>query len=265
MDRCVAAQNGSSGAACDNTDMPQTDRTSHTEAFTQTDLATPEFLAAVRDAAPRIAVFDYDGTLWPGDAGKGFMDWSIETGLLPPDRARALEERHAAYRDGNVDEITICGEMVQVYSGISEREIRDAADRYFREYVEPHMFPVMVDLVREMSGSGVEIWAVSSTNNWVIEAGVRELGIEPDRVLAACVASEGGTLTDRLVDIPSDHRKAEALRRAGVAPDAVFGNSIHDLAMLELARHPFAINPNAELLPVATERQWPVYFPNSAG
>ena len=192
------------------------------------------------------------------------MDWTIETGLLAPERARALEARHAAYHKGQVDEITICGEMVQIYSGLGETAIRVAADRYFREHVEPHLFPVMVGLVRELKAAGVEIWAVSSTNNWVIEAGVRELGIAPDRVLAATVASENGLLTNRLIDVPSDERKAEALRKRGVVPDAVFGNSIHDAAMLEMARHPFAINPNAGLWAVAAKRSWPVYFPSSA-
>lgn len=226
-------------------------------------LSTTDFLDAVRKAAPRIAVFDFDGTLWPGDAGKGFMDWSIATGLLAPDRAHTLEARHAAYNAGGVDEITICGEMVQIYNGIPEAEIRKASDHYFQQYVQPHLFPTMVSLVRELHAGGTEIWAVSSTNNWVIEAGVRDLHIAPERVLAACIASDGGLLTERLVDVPSDEKKAEALQRAGVAPDAVFGNSIHDLAMLELARFPFAINPNAKLLPVAMERRWPVYFPSS--
>lgn len=193
------------------------------------------------------------------------MDWSIETGLLPAERARALEARHAAYHAGDVDEITICGEMVQIYSGIPETRIREAAERYFREHVEPHLFPTMVGLVQELKADGTEIWAVSSTNNWVIEAGVRDLGIVPDRVLAACIASEDGLLTDRLVDVPSDEKKAEALQRSGVEPDAVFGNSIHDAAMLELARFPFAINPNAGLLPLAAKRGWPVYFPSSEG
>lgn len=229
-----------------------------------TPLTTPEFLAAVRAVAPRIAVFDFDGTLWPGDAGSGFMDWSVETGLLTPERAQWLRDRHAAYRNGSVDEITICGEMVQVYRGISEQQIRAAADAYFREHVAPHLYPVMVDLVRELESSGTELWAVSSTNNWVIEAGVRDLGIHPTRVLAACIASdENGLLTDTLLDVPSDHVKAEALQRSGVRPDAVFGNSIHDAAMLEIARQPFAINPNAGLLPLAQKRGWPVYFPIS--
>jgi phosphoserine phosphatase len=31
--------------------------------------------------------------------------------------------------------------------------------------------------------------------------------------------------------------------------------------MLEIARHPFVINPTAKLLAIATERKWPVYHP----
>jgi phosphoserine phosphatase len=31
--------------------------------------------------------------------------------------------------------------------------------------------------------------------------------------------------------------------------------------MLEIARHPFVINPTPELLTIAAERKWPVYHP----
>jgi phosphoserine phosphatase len=44
-------------------------------------------------------------------------------------------------------------------------------------------------------------------------------------------------------------------------PDAVFGNSIHDAAMLALARAPFVVNPTPGLLQIAAERNWPVFIP----
>ena len=47
----------------------------------------------------------------------------------------------------------------------------------------------------------------------------------------------------------------------GTPVDAVFGNSIHDQAMLEIAKHPFCINPNPDLEQVAIARAWPVYWP----
>ena len=227
-------------------------------------LRTEEFLERVYATQPATAVFDYDGTLWPGDAGSGFMRWTMTTGLLTAEKTEWLHARHASYHRGEVDEITICGEMVQVYEGLPESVVRQSAREYFRQLVQPHLYPVMVELIRELKRKGVEIWAVSSTNNWLIEECVRELGITPDRVLAACVASSDGHVTATLVDVPSDEGKAVALHRVGLArPDLVFGNSIHDAAMLELARQPFAVNPNPRLQNLATERGWPVYFPVS--
>ncbi len=222
-----------------------------------------QFLQAVADAQPQTAVFDYDGTLWPGDAGTGFMHWTVRTGLLSPESAARVLGRHAAYHRGQVHETAICGEMVQIYAGLSEAEVRASARAYFAAEVEPHLFPVMTKLVRQLVFTGVEVWAVSSTNNWVVEEGVRALGIAPDRVLGACVrSSAAGRVTEELIDVPSDEGKAEALRRVGLSrPDAVFGNSVHDAAMLALARVPFAVNPSAGLLALAAERGWAVYYP----
>jgi phosphoserine phosphatase len=39
------------------------------------------------------------------------------------------------------------------------------------------------------------------------------------------------------------------------------GNSIHDQAMLEMAKHPLCVNPNDDLEQIARERAWPVYWP----
>jgi phosphoserine phosphatase len=68
-----------------------------------------------------------------------------------------------------------------------------------------------------------------------------------------------------IVDVPTDEGKAEALRRAGLpAPDAVFGNSAHDLAMLEIARCAFPVNPSPALLRAAAKHGWGYFRPQSA-
>jgi phosphoserine phosphatase len=103
---------------------------------------------------------------------------------------------------------------------------------------------------------------VSSTNNWVIEESVKKVGIPADRVLAVRVAIENGVATDRLGEITSGPGKARALREALKAPlDVSFGNSKFDLEMLELARHPFAVNPNDDLRKIVEQRGWPFYQP----
>jgi phosphoserine phosphatase len=219
----------------------------------------------VREIAPKIAVFDCDGTLWGGDAGLGFMNWTLEQGIVSRSTSDWIDTRHRAYRAGEVSEVQICGEMVQIYASLHEDELKRVAAQYVQEFVEPQVFREMRALVEELRGRGTEIWAVSSTNKWVICEGVRMFGIPEDRVLAAEVAVKDGVITSDIVDVPTDEGKPDSLRRAGVSsPDVVFGNSIHDLAMLEIAAHPFPINPSPALLEAAMRNGWGYYRPEAA-
>jgi phosphoserine phosphatase len=223
-----------------------------------------EFEREVLALAPRIAVFDCDGTLWSGDAGFGFMTWSMDVGLISRNASDWIDSRHRLYRQGEVSEVQICGEMTQVYDGLREDELRRAAAEYFRVHIEPQIFPEMRTLVSKLQAQGTEIWAVSSTNNWVIEEGVKRFQIPAERVLAACVKTDNGIITSTLIDVPTGDGKAVALNRAGIsAPDAVFGNSIHDGAMLAIARRAFPVNPTPALLEISAERGWTVFYPNA--
>ena len=225
-------------------------------------LSTSEFVSAVHALAPRVAVFDCDGTLWSGDAGSAFMQWTMDTGLLSPDRIARIKGRYEDYRRGQVSELSICGEMVQVYANLPEQALRAAAATFFRTHIEPNLFPELQQLIAALQRGGTDIWAVSSTIDWVIEEGVRRFGIPPNRVLAARVHVVDGLATDRLIDVPTDEGKVTALRRVGLPhPDAVFGNSVHDAAMLAIARQAFPVNPTPALLAHSAGAGWPVYFP----
>jgi phosphoserine phosphatase len=229
-------------------------------------LTTADFHATVHALAPTVAVFDCDGTLWSGDAGIGFMRWTVDGGLLSREAIDWLDDRYRAYLRGEITELAICGEMVQIYHGLRESEMRAAAAEFFAERIEKNIFPEMLTLVRQLQARGTEIWAVSSTCNWVIEEGMKRFDIPPERILAARVAvdSEAGLVTPTLLDVPTDEAKVTSLARVGVArPDAVFGNSIHDAAMLAIARRSFPINPTPELLAHSAREGWPIYFPAS--
>jgi phosphoserine phosphatase len=224
-----------------------------------------EFERLVLESDPKVAVFDCDGTLWSGDAGYGFMVWSLEQGLVSRSTSDWIDTRHRAYRAGSVSELTICGEMVQIYAGLREQELREAAAQYFTEHVEHRIFPELAALVAKLRERGVQLWAVSSTNRWVVAEGVRRFGFPEDRVLAANVRVDKGIITSEIIDVPTDEGKAETLRRMGIpTPDAVFGNSIHDLAMLEIARHAFPVNPSPPLIQAAAKHSWGYFLPESA-
>ena len=221
-----------------------------------------QFIETVLALKPKLAVFDCDGTLWNGDSGRDFFYWEIDRGIVSRDVADAMLERYRLYDQRTVSELAMCGEMVTMHGGLAVQGLYQAAKEFFEEVVAARIFPEMQNLTQRLAESECEVWAVSSTNNWVVEAGSERFGIPPERVLAACIHVEDGTATNKLSRVPTDELKALVIRELiGQPIDAVFGNSIHDQAMLEIAQYPFCVNPNPDLELIARERDWPIYWP----
>jgi len=230
----------------------------------ETSLSAPaqEFIESVLALKPSIAVFDCDGTLWSGDSGADFFYWQLDRHMLPESIANWAVDRYADYKRGNVDEEVMCGEMVTINHGIPEGDLEAAAAEFFPAVVERRFFPEMLHLTHALRAGGCELWAVSSTNVWVVREGVKRFGIKPENVLGACVHIEDGLVTNRVHRVPSGPGKATALKEVlGSTVSACFGNSVHDLAMLEVSEKPFAVNPNPDLEKIAQSKGWIIYWP----
>jgi phosphoserine phosphatase len=223
------------------------------------------FVEEVLRLQPRLAVFDCDGTLWAGDAGEGFFDWELNRGVLSEEVVRWARPRYADYRAGKVVEDDMCGEMVTMHRGLTEAQVQQAANQFFEDNFVSRIFPEMRELVGRLRQLGCDVWAVSSTNEWVIRAGMKHCGIPENRILAAAVEIENGIVTDRLLRVPTGAGKPAAIRDViRKDPDAAFGNSRWDTEMLAIARHAFAVNPNPDLEKTARERGWTVYWPDGS-
>jgi phosphoserine phosphatase len=232
--------------------------------MTQSTFVQSEFVESVLNLKPRVASFDCDGTLWWGDAGEGFFNWELENKFVPDQVIRWARPRYADYRAGKVAEEVMCGEMVTMHVRMREEIVQRACDAYFEKAIAPGIFPEMRDLVQRLLASGCDVWAVSSSNQWIIRSGMRAFGIPQNRILSTEVAVENGIITDRLIRVPSGPGKSEALRsvlKSGL--DCAFGNAIWDREMLAMAKHPFAINPNPNLKEIAFDKGWTVYQPET--
>ncbi|HXZ80125.1 MAG TPA: haloacid dehalogenase-like hydrolase [Terriglobales bacterium] len=237
---------------------PQADQTAETRLAP----AAARFIDSVLALEARLAVFDCDGTLWKNDSGELFFYWEMERGLVSAEVAAKLRKRYDDYRAGLVGEEQMCGEMVTMHAGLRQVDLQRAAAEFFPLKIAPGIFREMKVLTERLRAMGCELWAVSSTNDWVVIVGAKEFGIPAERVLACSVYIENGMATDRLVRVPSDEGKALAIREViGRVPDVAFGNSIHDAAMLEMAGHPFVVNPNPDLEGLARKRSWPIHRP----
>jgi phosphoserine phosphatase len=220
------------------------------------------FIDAVLALEPKVAAFDCDGTLWDADSGMQFFYWLLDHRLVDAATEAWARPRYQEYLDGRVDERTMCGEMVQICRGLRVEALQAASREFFSAQVESRIFPEMLRLTNLLSDGGCELWAVSSSNQWLIEVEAAPFGFPPERVLAATTVVEDGVVTDRLTRVPSGPEKATLLKQHLHRPvDLAFGNSIHDLAMLELAAHPFAIAPNPDLAGMARRRGWPIHHP----
>ncbi len=226
-------------------------------------LTRHEFLESVVHLKPRVAAFDCDGTLWSGDAGERFFDWEINEGIVTAEVGQAMRARYIEYKAGKVSEDDMCGEMVTMHKGMTDAAMMKAALDFMEHAFPGQIFPEMQELVRRLQENGCDVWAVSSSNEWVIRAGMKRFGIADDRILATKVELENGMITDRLTYIPSGPGKPKVLREVVKKDiDAAFGNSRWDADMLAMAKYAFAVNPNPDLEIAARQRGWTIYFPN---
>ena len=225
-----------------------------------------EFIDSVLRLTPRVAAFDCDGTLWSGDAGETFFAWELKRGVVSEEVARSIRARYAEYKAGNVSEDDMCGEMVTMHKGLSDSAVMEAATEFMTSHFPGRVFPEMKRLVHQLNEQGCEIWAVSSSNEWLIRAGMTQFGIPDSRILAAKVELDHGIVTDKLMRVPSGPGKPKALREVvGKEIHAAFGNSRWDFDMLAIAKHAFAVNPNPDLETTAHQRGWTIYFPDGTG
>ena len=211
---------------------------------------------------PRGIIFDCDGTLWSGDAGKSFFDWELKRGVVADEIVRWARSRYAEYRAGKISEDDMCGEMVTLHQGLKEADVLKLGRHFFEENFVRQIFPEMRDLIQQLQAAGCDVWAVSSTNQWVIQEAMSHFGISKEKTLAASVEVKDGIITNKLIRVPSGPGKPRAILEViGQPPDVAFGNSRWDADMLTLAQNAVAVNPNPDLEKLAREKTWTIYWP----
>ena len=171
--------------------------------------------------------------------------------------------RYAAYRAGQVPEEVMCGEMVTMHRGLKEEKVQQACDTYFAQSIAPNIFPEMRQLIERLRASQCDIWAVSSSNQWIIRSGMRYFGIPDNRILAAEVAIHNGVITDRLIRVPSGPGKTEAIRSVlqiplPIAPSET-PSGIAKCWPCQNMHSPSI--PNPDLKEIAIANSWRIYQP----
>jgi HAD superfamily phosphoserine phosphatase-like hydrolase len=213
-------------------------------------------------AGRRVAAFDADGTLWSEDIGEAFLRWLAAGGLLPRQggAAEVWDEYERRVRESRVEGYTWA---VQIMAGLREELLRGWCRQLAAAW--PNYRPEMADLRAGLEAEGFEIWIVSASNRWIVEAAAPTLGIPAERVLGIEVQVADGLLSPRPVyPRPCGQGKVDAIQKhIGVKPVFAFGDSMGDFEMLGFADQPLVVGrrdrPDNELVRQAAGRGWPVH------
>ena len=211
-----------------------------------------------------LAVFDADGTIWADDIGETHLHVLSDGGLVSPSKGhetllheyahRCAEDVHDAYAWG-----------ARILAGMDEGLLIESAKEAWARH-KPRLLPPMASIVRALIAAEVDVWVVSASNRWIIEAAVAELGVPAQRVIAVDLEREGGSLSNRVVEpMPNGEGKVGAIdARIGRRPTIAFGNSVHDVPMLKsatlgvcvLATGPLEPQLKPELESIRAEQRW---------
>jgi len=190
---------------------------------------------AVSKAPQPLAVFDADGTLWADDLGETHLHVLADDGLVAPGQGyTSLLDEYLARCATDVDDAYAWG--AQILAGLRESRVAESAVEAWRRH-RPRLLAPLEAIVRALHRAGVEVVVVSASNRWVIEAAVKELGVGPDKIIAVDLERDGPELTGTVVQpMPNGKGKVDAIDvHLGRRPTLAFGNSVHDVPMLQSA------------------------------
>lgn len=179
-------------------------------------------------------VTDADKTLWAGDIGEAFLQSLARQGVLVAPDAQGdvwgtYERKVAANQtDGYAW-------AVQAMAGLTESYVRECARVCAETFVAREAFPAFRALVKKAKLIGAQVWVVSASNQWIVEAGAELMGIDSERVVGIRVAVDDGVLTNRVIDpVSNGAGKVAAIRKyIGRKPTLVTGDSSGDFEMLD--------------------------------
>jgi HAD superfamily hydrolase (TIGR01490 family) len=150
------------------------------------------------------------------------------------------------------------------YRGLSAADIDRLAGDCFQDVIHPRCFAQGVECVREHQRQGRTVVLVTGSLDFIMRPLAEVLDVK--EVLAASLAVHDGRFTGELATPPvCDGEKARRIRRFAeeqgidLSQSYAYGDSIADLAMLEIVGFPQVVNPDRRLSALAQARNWPIY------
>lgn len=215
-------------------------------------------------ATKAVVLFDIDNTLVRGFSGLHFAKFLTELVLFHRDSYERMQADFAAFRDQKLGyrefAIIIVGHYSEGLKDYHQKDVETASEQYLTSY-QNNLFPFTPELVALMNSQGKTI-AISGAPKEAFTPLARTLGIQQAYLLEAEV--QNGIYTGRTkTNMALDTEKTQVIKQLkqigfDISQSFAFGDSEHDLPILEAVSNPFAVEPTEELRRIALERGWPI-------
>jgi HAD superfamily hydrolase (TIGR01490 family) len=214
----------------------------------------------------RLALFDLDHTLLSGDSDVLWCDFLIARDLLGRgwrERCERLAERYVA---GTTTPEDYCDFHASMLAGRRTDELLPLR----RDFLDSEILPRVPDdaraLLHKHREAGDRLVLTTATNRVVSELTAQALGV--DDYVATEVEVVDGRYTGRTLGTPNLRiGKVERLRAWLVAqgqPEDLlrqatfYSDSINDLPLFSVVRHPVVVDPDLRLASTAMRKGWTV-------
>ena len=203
-------------------------------------------------------------SVWPDHPRRSEIDALYQALLAMPETSRLQSQEFSAFADflrsWYVDQIRdglvakACTDIVRLFAGYSRQEVRQLAREVWEtELSSPlenrplggasvptgirYLRPALL-LFRELQQRGFDLWVVSGSNRWSVEAVFAPLGVPSERVIGIDLRERAGLLSAQEEQpVPIREQKVEAFRlRNPKPPLLVVSDSKNDIPLFADAR-----------------------------
>ena len=218
----------------------------------------------------RLALFDLDGTLIPGDSDHAFGEFMVALGWVDgPTHRRRNDAFYRQYQDGSLDIAEYIDFTTRAWRQRSPAEQQAATQRFMVEVMAPQLLAPARQLLARHRAAGDLMAIVTATNEFVTRPIADALGVAHLIAVRLARHADGGVtggMTGQIDGVPSFregkitrvHAWLAGLghRLADFESSVFYSDSTNDLPLLDAVSEPVATKPRPALEANAQARGW---------
>lgn len=206
-----------------------------------------------------LALFDFDGTLIPGDSIVSFIRFARRNRRMSAREYASVLLQTGRYLRGGLSDAEMKTRSLRFLTGLP-KETRDRLGRDFAAFLLSRVYPeARAEIARHRKEGRLTLLVSASTENYM-----RPLAEQMDFDALLCTPlEEDGSVLRNCKGEEKARRVTEWLADKGIEADwensFAYGDSKSDAPMLRLAGHPVLVNPRSvlvRLLPDAPRVRW---------